>query len=255
VAGASIALLVVAGAAATRTPLFAVRHVEITGMSTLTRRAVLETAGIHTGSNVFQLDASAAEGALLTDPWVREASITRDLPGTVRIVVTERLPVGTTEDGSVVASDGVTLPGAARRGLPSIRTSPDTLAATAGALGAIPAAALPQVDSIRSDPADGPDGPDGMELTLRGGTVVIYGSAESVEEKGAALASLLDWLEAQGDRATQIDLRSPTAPTAILGADRVIVDDRGTQPQSAGATPDDVSPVRTTPHGADSGSA
>ena len=80
-------------------------------MSTLSRRAVLETAHVHTGSNVFQLDASAAERALLKDPWVAEASITRDLPGTVRIAVTERLPVGTTEDGSVVASDGVALPG------------------------------------------------------------------------------------------------------------------------------------------------
>jgi cell division protein FtsQ len=72
------------------TPRFAVREIVVTGNQRRTADDVASTAGIAKGQNVFGLDLERARGLLLADPWVREASLSRRLPGTVTIQVTER---------------------------------------------------------------------------------------------------------------------------------------------------------------------
>jgi len=72
------------------TPRFAVSNVEIEGTERLGREDVLGAAGVEKGQNLFVLDLEAAEKKLLQSPWISSARLTRKLPGTVRIEVSER---------------------------------------------------------------------------------------------------------------------------------------------------------------------
>lgn len=61
------------------------------------RRSVDElavTAGITKGQNVFSVDLERARARLLADPWVAEASLARQLPGTIFVQVKEREAAG-----------------------------------------------------------------------------------------------------------------------------------------------------------------
>jgi len=74
----------------TTTPRFAVREIAVSGNVRRTPDDVATQAGIAKGQNVFSLDLDRARARLLADPWIREASITRRLPGTITVQVTER---------------------------------------------------------------------------------------------------------------------------------------------------------------------
>lgn len=52
------------------------------------------TAGISKGQNVFGVDLERARTRLLADPWVSEASLARQLPGTIFLQVKEREAAG-----------------------------------------------------------------------------------------------------------------------------------------------------------------
>lgn len=71
-------------------PRFAVRTVEVDGMRRRSPAEVAKAAGVEVGKNVFALDLDAARAAVLTDPWIETATVTRQLPSTVRIAVVER---------------------------------------------------------------------------------------------------------------------------------------------------------------------
>ncbi len=74
---------VLLGAAAvtlTRSPFFYAREIEIRGTSHVARADVLRIAAITPTTNVFTLDAGAAEARLERDPWIAGATITKDLP-------------------------------------------------------------------------------------------------------------------------------------------------------------------------------
>jgi cell division protein FtsQ len=74
----------------TTTPRFAVSVIDVTGNARRTADDVAAEAGIVKGENVFALDLERARSRLLADPWIRDASIARRLPGTVTVQVTER---------------------------------------------------------------------------------------------------------------------------------------------------------------------
>ncbi|MCU0684017.1 MAG: FtsQ-type POTRA domain-containing protein [Polyangiaceae bacterium] len=71
-------------------PRFAVKHVEIEGAKRRDGRVLARAAGAVEGANVFAFDAEAARAALLADPWVEEAIVTRRLPSTLTLKVRER---------------------------------------------------------------------------------------------------------------------------------------------------------------------
>lgn len=52
------------------------------------------TAGVAKGQNVFGVDLERARTRLLADPWVAEASLARQLPGTIFVQVKEREAAG-----------------------------------------------------------------------------------------------------------------------------------------------------------------
>jgi cell division protein FtsQ len=72
------------------TPRFAVRKLDVHGSRRLTDERVAKLLGVEIGRNIFQVDTDLAERRLLTEPWVRDVKLTRQLPNTLRVELSER---------------------------------------------------------------------------------------------------------------------------------------------------------------------
>jgi cell division protein FtsQ len=211
-------------AAATYTPLFRLRDIHVEGTQSLRPGEVITRAGIGSGTNVFHLDTGSIVTTLEADPWIRSATVERHLPGSVVITVQERTPiaralVGTTS--TVVAGDGIVLPGAAGAGLPEIRASvgeltDDDRTAAAEALGAIPPVVRARVSAVVAEPTGS------LVMDLAGGLTVHYGVGGDQVAKATALRSVLAWAARVHVSLAQIDLTVPQAPSATLQSGETI---------------------------------
>lgn len=103
-------LLVLVGVAATaltavvvlRSPVLDVDEIALTGANRLDHDELREVAGVDQGRPLLLVDLGAVEARLEALPWIADAEVTRDLPGTVAVAIREREAV------AVVAGDGVT---------------------------------------------------------------------------------------------------------------------------------------------------
>ena len=215
-AGAAV-LVALAVLAFLRSPFFAAHDITVAGEHRLTEQRVLRVAGISDGQNVVTFDTQEARRRLEADPWVASAEVTRRLPHTIAVRITERVPVGAVETHQgweVVAADGVILETPSRRPrLPTITAAiPGDDVVTLGArlLGAMDPA-------LRSDVEGVTVGVDGLvRLVLRSGVTVAYGGADEGVEKAQALAAVLAWAAREHAHVQVIDVSVPGAPTARL---------------------------------------
>jgi hypothetical protein len=110
-AAAVLLLQVVALILALTLPAFRVRSVSVSGERLLGRQLVLQTAAVPAGS-VFTVDGDAVRARVMRLAWVRDATVTTELPGGVRIVVDERAPLLRLRRGgrdTLLADNGATL--------------------------------------------------------------------------------------------------------------------------------------------------
>lgn len=70
-------------------PNFGLKHVEISPTFHVDRETLLSMAGLEYGRNIFSISPSDVRRRILSHPWVRSVSVTRKLPDTLRIEVTE----------------------------------------------------------------------------------------------------------------------------------------------------------------------
>ena len=70
----------------------AVREIVVDGASRTTPDAVRSVLREFLGKNILEVSLEDVAQAAARDPWVREASVKRLLPGTLRVLVTERTP-------------------------------------------------------------------------------------------------------------------------------------------------------------------
>jgi len=91
-------------------PRFAVSEIVTTGAKRRSPDELAAIAGIAKGQNVFSTDLDRARARLIADPWVNEATLARQLPGTIFLRVVEREAGGivATNDGSAKAAGGET---------------------------------------------------------------------------------------------------------------------------------------------------
>jgi cell division protein FtsQ len=94
-----MAVLIVAFAVAA-SPWFDIDRIVVRGTSRTTAAQVATAAGVHRGDAMLWLDDGEAAQRISALPWIRDARVERDWPGTVTIVVTERTPVGWVDTGS-----------------------------------------------------------------------------------------------------------------------------------------------------------
>ena len=225
-------VLAVLAMGSTMTPLFHAKTIRIEGARHLSDRQVRKLADVDAGTNVFSLDEGAVARRLERSPWILDAVVSTSLPSTVRIEVTERVPVAVakTDEGSVaLAADGSVLGPARAGGLPEIRaleapagetappvTGPILSAATSAAAEFGPTL-RPLVEAIVVQPDAT------LTLELRDGVTVTYGGSSDLQAKAEALRAILDYADREGKSLISIDLRSPAAPTARFVGTPVVV--------------------------------
>lgn len=156
---------------------FAAERVEVTGARLLAPHEVLRASGVSVGLNVWT-DPAPYVAALRRNPAVADAEITRVLPRTVRIRVTEKAPAALVQAGTLhpATADGEVLgvdPARAPVDLP-LFTAPVRLdrrgrvmdvetraaLAEAGRLGELEPGLMASVSEVR------PAGRDGLRLIL-----------------------------------------------------------------------------------------
>lgn len=96
-------------------PWLSVDHVDTTGIGSSSANSILAESGVRAGAAMILIDPSKVESRLLEDPWIAEATVSRDWPDLVTVHVVERSPVAwvRSADGwSRRAVDGVALPSA-----------------------------------------------------------------------------------------------------------------------------------------------
>ncbi|HEY8216232.1 MAG TPA: FtsQ-type POTRA domain-containing protein [Acidimicrobiia bacterium] len=202
-------------AVAAWSPLLDVDRVVVTGAGPRTA-AVRAATGVDRGSALLFLDTGAVEGRVEELPWIADARVERDLPGTVRVHVTVRAPVGyaprpdgrvaIVDPGGLVTDVAAAPPG----GLPALVTTvppprpgstvtPRAAARVAAALGPLAG----RVTRISVDHGE-------AALTLSDGLVVRLGDLGHLAEKSRAAAAVLG--AAGLPPIAYVDVRVPSAP-------------------------------------------
>jgi cell division protein FtsQ len=220
VAAIVVTAILAAATFVSRSSIFAVGSVTVTGASHLSAAKVINESGVK-GRNVLWLDTGAIERALERDPWISGAVVSRSLPSSITIAIVERVPVAVIKepaDFTVVAADAAVLGARQTAGrLPVIL--PGTVPGEAHAaydgpvrvLAALSSAVRGQVASVTQDA-----GGD-LAMRLRSGTLVRFGPATDVQAKADALSAVLAYAAGQRTRVASIDVRFPAAPSARLG--------------------------------------
>jgi cell division protein FtsQ len=190
--------------------LVTARGVEITGTRSLGESRIERVADVPTGTPLARLDLDAIRNRVESMGAVRRVAVSRSWPHTVHVAVTERTPIAVIDQGNglkALDSEGV-LFGSYRarpRGLPFVRTDPGTPNEALVEAGRVVAALPPRIAGKVATVAV--TSVDKIQLVLRSGRRVEWGSAEDSENKAEVLAVLLK------RPSQQIDVSVPGRPT------------------------------------------
>jgi cell division protein FtsQ len=106
----AVALVLWAGWAVWNSDAFSASDVQVTGAKHLSSAEVIRLAAISASDTLPNLRKKELEKRIQTSPWVESVSITRRLPHTVVLAVTERTPAAVAETGGgaawLVSADG-----------------------------------------------------------------------------------------------------------------------------------------------------
>ena len=190
-----------------------VRDVEVVGARTITTADVEAVAAVPTGGPLATVDLDAIRFRVRALEAVRSVEVTRQWPDGVLITIQEREAVAVVRLGADL--QGVDVEGVPFRsyrrppsGLPRIETPGSITATDEDALreAVTVVAALPREVSVLVDHLD-LRSVDEIDLVLRDGRVVRWGSAEASGEKATVLIALLS------RRAEVYDVSVPAQPT------------------------------------------
>ncbi|OQA05177.1 MAG: Cell division protein DivIB [bacterium ADurb.Bin374] len=204
------------------TSYFEIRDIVVEGVAQLPREEVLRLAGIAPGTNVINLDREAVRRQLLLHPMVRDASV--ELKGlcSVRLRVTERVPLLYVKMGTSfleISDDGVILSntGMGERDLPIItgiefhdKEVGDSVAEHDGFVEArnwvtrLGSGTLSDISELNFASVQNP------YLFLVSGEKVLPKSLEDFKERHAFLRALLDNLKKNNVEPEYLDMRAPS---------------------------------------------
>lgn len=197
-----------------RTPWFRVRRVEVAGARMVAPHDVLAASEIRLGESVWR-EPGPWTAALRRHPGIEDARVVRRLPGTLRIEVAEKRPVGLVEAGALrpVTSRGEVLPVDPARvplDLPLIRAEGArvrSLAAEVGRLGQLDPGLFARVSEVSWE------GKETLLLTLAAPDARVLVPAGAASSRLRQLRAALDEIErrapssADGAGPVRIDLR------------------------------------------------
>lgn len=187
-----------------------VDRVTVTGNDHLTGEQVRAAAAVPLGEPLARLDVDAVAVRVEALAPVLEARVSRSLPGTVTVRVTERRAVAIAVIAgrwSGIDGDGVVFRQYDKmpRGLPRVKVVGDAdreaLREGARVVSTLDSGLAATVRRVEVETVDR------ITLVLKGGRTVLWGSGEQSQEKARVLAALL---EASDDR--RIDVSVPGQP-------------------------------------------
>ncbi|MBM7515322.1 cell division protein FtsQ/DivIB [Nocardioides nitrophenolicus] len=184
--------------------------VQVVGNAQLTEKQVLATADVPLGGPLATVDLHRIELRLKSLATVKTVDVSRTWPHDVRIDIVERTPVAVLDRGDRLTNldaTGVAFGTLAKApdGLPRVKVGPgadgDALAEGAAVVVALDPAVTELVDYVEVRTVDE------IDLRLRDGRLVRWGSAEQADDKAAVLLELLE------RKAKVYDVSVPGAPT------------------------------------------
>jgi cell division protein FtsQ len=212
--------LVAVGRLLVASPIFLVRSVEVTGLARMAEAEARAASGIVPGTHLFSIDPDRVREKLEALPQVKRASVIREFPNRVTIVVEERTPFALAQAGGLVWIDeeGAVLDDQPRpvvqplplvSGLsaeeltPGRRVPSDRLRAALQLLRAILRTSGGLVSEISEVNVARPEAP--LLYTLEGVEVKL--GSEAWAERLARLEGLLAQLRNQREPLASVDLR------------------------------------------------
>jgi len=83
-----------------RSPMLSVSTITVTGAERSNPSQIIQDMGVAVGVPTIDIDAGAISAAVEAEPWVAEADVSVQWPGTVTVDVTEHVPVAPARAGS-----------------------------------------------------------------------------------------------------------------------------------------------------------
>lgn len=77
----------------TQADQFTARQIEVTGIRRLNREQVLDIADIGKEANILSVNLATTRKRLLAEPWIAEATVSRDIPSGLTVNITEEQPL------------------------------------------------------------------------------------------------------------------------------------------------------------------
>ncbi|APT89221.1 hypothetical protein CFRA_08070 [Corynebacterium frankenforstense DSM 45800] len=185
IVAAVVAVAVLAGVAVWAFPVFTVRDIEVEGNTNVAAEQVVEATGVGEGENLVRVDTTAAAGGVASLPWVRQATVGRHLPGTLKVTVVERTAVLKSGD-KLIDDQGEEF---------SVDNPPEGILEAEGE-----AAAAPEVAeaAVALDPETrgqmakvSAASPEEITFHTKDGREVYWGSAEAAHDKALATRTVL----------------------------------------------------------------
>lgn len=198
---------------------FDIQKIEVRGNHRLSDGQVVSLSGARLGSNLLTVPMEKVRRSLLRSPWIDTADVSRSLPSTLVLEVGERAAVAWVSDpegyaalapDGTVVERGIGMP----EGLVSLGTSTSSIpvGGRTSELQVPLRVAASLSPTLRRTVEEAKIVGDEVELLLAGGAKVLYGEADSLREKNAALASMLRYARKNQIEVAYLDVRSPSAP-------------------------------------------
>jgi cell division protein FtsQ len=86
---AASALFMVGYAAVTQSDYFRAQTITVEGFTKLSRDTILDQAQLHAGDNLLAVNLQLVRKRLLAHPWIASASVSREIPATIRVQIKE----------------------------------------------------------------------------------------------------------------------------------------------------------------------
>lgn len=213
-----IAALIAIGVVLLNSDYFSIKEVKVNGAEHVSESELDKARLALLDKNIFRAPLEEVRNKLTSNPWVKEVKFKKDYPRTIIITIVERRPVVQVSDGInyfTVAEDGMVLE---EKGepvnlvqvvdLPIARPEvgkvidAQEFKDTITILNSLPSDIRKEVLVVSAPSSD-------RIIFYVGGTEVIYGLAEHIEEKNTVLKEILS---REGTSAISIDIRLPTNP-------------------------------------------
>jgi cell division protein FtsQ len=198
-------------------PVLDVDHIPVVGAQHVTGAQVRAAAAVHRHDHLLFADTGAIARRVEQIPWVEHASVQRDLPGTLKITVTEYTPAAfvrvATGGVVLVAANGHVIAHANAAPAHTVEVRGVRQAPGVGQLLSPPdaaglAARLP--DALGQQVAAIDVSGSGVALVLASGRQIRLGSADDLDAKAASAQAVMAHLGAQCF--TYIDVSTPNRP-------------------------------------------